>query len=170
MVKNRVAGMYADQLSLVESDVLSLVEAVPEQVFDFVPTSGSFTGVRTFGEQARHLGTVLQLAAVVLTGDDPPFRPGRGNNGPEEVRGRDATIRFLRESFTVARACLQTLTNSNHMETVPSHFGPVLRSSIAVSFLSHSYNHYGQMAVYARLNGIVPPGSVPADRVGGDHR
>lgn len=162
--------MYADQLSLAESDVLSLVEAVPEPVFEFVPASGSFTGARTFGEQARHLGTVLQLAAVVLTGEKPPFRPGKGNNGPGEVRGRDATVRFLRESFDRARASIGTLTEENHMETVPSLFGCVPRASIAASFLSHSYNHYGQMTVYARLNGIVPPGSVPADRVRGDHR
>jgi hypothetical protein len=153
--------MYAHQLSLVESDVLSLVESVPEPVFDFVPMSGTFTGARTFGEQVRHLGTVLQLASVVLNGDSPPFKPGKGNNGPETVRGRDATIRFLRESFTAARASIQTLTEANHMETIPSLFGRVPRSSIAVSFLAHSYNHYGQMVVYARMRGIVPPGSIP---------
>ena len=141
-----------------------------EDCAHFVPDSGAFDGARTFGEQVRHLGTVLQLSAVVLTGSGPPFPPGKANNGPEAVQGRDATIRFLRDSFTVARESIQTLTDANHMAKVQSLFGPVPRSSIAVSLLAHSYNHYGQMTVYARLNGIVPPGSVEHERGRGDFR
>lgn len=33
-------------------------------------------------------------------------------------------------------------------------------------FWHHSFNRYGQMVVYARMNGVVPPASVPT----GDER
>jgi uncharacterized damage-inducible protein DinB len=154
--------MFEDQIALVEADVVSLAEAVPEAVFDFVPGEGAFEGVRTFGEQVRHLATVLYLSAVVLTGKKPPFGPGTGNNGPDSVQARDQALDFLRESFAAARRSIGTLTDENHLDRVPSVFGPVPRSSIASSLLSHSYNHYGQMVVYARMNGVVPPRSVPS--------
>jgi hypothetical protein len=35
------------------------------------------------------------------------------------------------------------------------------RSSLWVGFLEHSGEHYGQLVVYYRLNGIVPPESRP---------
>ena len=51
-----VAKMYDDQVTLVEHDVLSLAEAMPADKYDFSPTNGTFAGVRTFGEQVKHLG------------------------------------------------------------------------------------------------------------------
>jgi hypothetical protein len=49
------------------------------------------------------------------------------------------------------------------MAEVQSPFGtnkvPLL--SVATIPQWHSFDHYGQMAVYARMNGIVPPASRP---------
>jgi hypothetical protein len=44
---------------------------------------------------------------------------------------------------------------------VPSAFGneKVPRVSMATVAVGHSYDHYGQMVVYARMNGVVPPAS-----------
>jgi hypothetical protein len=42
-----------------------------------------------------------------------------------------------------------------------SPFGPgdMARGSLAGILTSHSFDHYGQMVVYARMNGIIPPAS-----------
>ena len=47
------------------------------------------------------------------------------------------------------------------MEPVRSVFGSMPRLAVAAGIAYHSFNHYGQMVVYARMNGIVPPASVP---------
>ncbi len=47
------------------------------------------------------------------------------------------------------------------METVKSPFGEgrVTRLGLATSVAAHCFDHYGQMVVYLRMNGIVPPAS-----------
>src|SRR5690606_1694976 len=122
MTGSGIARMYQAQLDLVEADVVSLALAVPEEVFDFVPLQGEFEGARTFGEQVRHLATVLRLAAVVLTGGEPPFPPGAGDNGPDGLAGRDPTIGFLKAAFLAAREGIGTLTDQNHLDPVASVF------------------------------------------------
>jgi hypothetical protein len=39
------------------------------------------------------------------------------------------------------------------------YFGSQTRVEVAAGVTYHSYNHYGQMVVYARMNGVVPPAS-----------
>ncbi len=53
------------------------------------------------------------------------------------------------------------LTNQNSTDQVQSAFGnnKVARIYMANVPIWHSFDHYGQMVVYARLNGIVPPAS-----------
>jgi len=38
-------------------------------------------------------------------------------------------------------------------------FGKFTRMGLGMLFTAHSFDHYGQMAVYLRMNGIVPPAS-----------
>ena len=40
-----------------------------------------------------------------------------------------------------------------------TYFGSQPRIEVAAGIAYHSYNHYGQMVVYARMNGVVPPAS-----------
>lgn len=56
---------------------------------------------------------------------------------------------------------MSSLTLENHMDPVGSAFGQMPRQAVAAGITFHSYNHYGQMVVYARMNGIVPPDSFP---------
>ena len=47
------------------------------------------------------------------------------------------------------------------MDMVQSPFGKdkVTRAGILDAVGWHSFDHYGQMVVYARMNGVVPPAS-----------
>jgi hypothetical protein len=156
-----VTAMYDRQLTLLETDVMSLARAVRPDQFDFVPPGDGFTGVRSFGEQIRHLATTLTIAAARILEAEPPQQPGRHNNGPAGLHSRDDILAYLEASFAYARKAVTALNAGNHLETVGSVFGPSSRGSIAIGMTCHGYNHYGQMVVYARMNGIVPPGSVP---------
>ena len=47
----------------------------------------------------------------------------------------------------------------NAFEKIAPVDGTDTRASIAAFALAHTNDHYGQMVVYLRMNGIVPPAS-----------
>ena len=56
---------------------------------------------------------------------------------------------------------MSSLTEQNQLDTVKTFFGAMARSAVAAGVAYHAFNHYGQMVVYARMNGVVPPSSRP---------
>jgi DinB superfamily len=160
-----VAKMYLHQVDLVENDVLSLAQAMPADKYNFAPTERNFKGLRTFGEQIKHLATMIYMAAALSIPERSPYGPGTNNNGPDEVRSKDEIIAYLKGSLTYARKAMGMLTEKNHLDPVPTYFGLMPRADVAAGVAYHSFNHYGQIVVYARMNGIVPPMSVPTREV-----
>ena len=77
------------------------------------------------------------------------------------VRDVGKTLEFLKDAFAYAHKATAKLTSQNLTAMVPSAFGneKVARVSMATVPVWHSYDHYGQMVVYARMNGVVPPAS-----------
>ncbi|MNC87562.1 hypothetical protein D3C83_32950 [compost metagenome] len=86
-----------------------------------------------------------------------PYGPGAGDNGPADVQGKDAILAYLKGALAYARRAMSSLDERNHLEPVKTYFGEQPRAEVAAGLVYHSYNHYGQMVVYARANGIVPP-------------
>lgn len=156
-----LAEFYLHEVDLVENDVLKLAEAMPAGKYDFAPREGAVEGVRTFGEQVKHLATMIYMTAALVLDERSPYGPGEDNNGPTDVQGKAAIVAYLKDSVAYARKAMGSITEANHLDPVMTYFGPMPRISVANGITYHSYNHYGQMVVYARLNGVVPPGSVP---------
>jgi len=151
------------RLSTAERDIVPLVEAMPAGKFDFVPAAGEFKGVRTFGQQARHLATAIYMMSSAILGQKPPVDIGKTEDGPESVRSKEEVLKYLRGAFTFAHKALSSVTEKNELDMVPtSTGGKQIRLGAAIFILSHSYDHYGQMVVYLRMNGIIPPASQPA--------
>ena len=92
-----VTTMHEDQLTLVEHEVRSLAEAMPAEAYDFAPREGAFDGVRTFGEQVRHLATMIFMTAARVLEEPAPYGPGRHNNGPDDVRSKTEVLAYLNE-------------------------------------------------------------------------
>lgn len=156
---NRVATIFQNQLSLVESDVVSLAEAMPAEKYDFRPTAGEFTGVRTFGEQVMHVATMIYMTSAIVLEEKSPYGPGTNDNGPDDIKGKDAIVTYLKSSIAYARKAMASLTEQNALDPLKTYFGSQPRAEVASGLAYHSYDHYGQMVVYARMNGIVPPAS-----------
>jgi DinB family protein len=156
---NRVAAIFQNQLSLVESDVVSLAEAMPADRYDFRPANGEFAGVRTFGEQVKHVATMIYMTSAIVLEEKSPYGPGTNDNGPDDVTGKDAIVAYLKSSIAYARKAMGSLTEQNALDPLKTYFGSQPRAEVASGVTYHSYDHYGQMVVYARMNGIVPPAS-----------
>ena len=155
--KEPVGKTYDDQLTLIAETIVPLAEAMPADRYGFVPTLGTFSGARSFGEQAKHVATLIYLTAALVTEQRSPCEPGPHDNGPDDIRSKDEILAFLNDSIAYARKAIASLGDDEWMQQVPSAFGPMPRAAIAAGIAYHSFNHYGQMVVYARMNSIVPP-------------
>jgi hypothetical protein len=156
-----VAGIFDGQLKTAESEIVSLVEAMPAEKMNFAPTDGQFKGVRTFAEQAKHVSAVLYMVAAAANEEKPPVDIGAGESGPASVKSKEEVVKFMKDSFAYAHKVMSTLTAANLTKMVKSPFGQgeMAKGAAASLVVWHTFDHYGQMVVYARMNGIVPPAS-----------
>ena len=146
-------------LSLMEREVVSAADAMPADKYDFAPpvSSGEFKGVRSFGSQVKHLA---QANYEFFDGWDVP-----GAVDPktiEALKTKDDIMKALRDSYKYAHAAVNSITVQNAFLATP---GPEMykgtRASMAAFAMAHSMDHSGQLVVYLRMNGIVPPASRP---------
>jgi len=170
-----VGKVFDGQVTGVERDALRLAEAMPADKYNFAPTTGSFTGVRTFAIQTRHIATMLYILASAISGEKPPVDIGVNGgpdlNGPDSVRTKEQIVAYLKGSIEFAHKAALTVTAQNELEPVKTMFGPTMPRMAAASMMgSHSMDHYGQMVVYARMNGVVPPASQPQPASGSGSR
>lgn len=156
------AKVFDSQLRGPEGETVSLVEAVPESAFSFVPKNGAFEKSRSFAQQAKHLAAVNYIVAAALLGEKVPAEAGEGESGPASVTSKEQIVKYVKDSFAYCHKAMATLTNANLMEMVPDAFDPKRKSarvSLANIISWHTFDHYGQMAIYARMNNVVPPAS-----------
>ena len=143
-----------------EEEFIPAAEAMPADKYDFAPTNGEFKGVRTFGQQIKHVAAVnYELAAAIL--QEKPPADINGEAGPVSITSKADVLKYLKDSFVYVHKAVQTINDKNEVETVRSPFGEgkVSRLGLACSVSWHGYDHYGQMVEYLRMNGIIPPAS-----------
>lgn len=157
-----VARLYDNQVRGVERQLVSLAEAMPAEKYGFAPKDGAFDTVRTFAQQAKHTAAVLYMVSAAMLGEKPPVDVA-GESGPDSIASKEQIVKYLKEAFTYAHKAIGTLTAENQVQMVPSPFGSgqMARGGLAAEAAWHSFDHYGQMVVYARMNRIVPPASLP---------
>ena len=158
-----IAPAIERQFNKIESDILRTAEAMPENKFDFTPASlgignSSFNGVRTFAGQIMHLATDNILIWSAITKDS--VRSDITDvNGPKNINSKKDVIEYLKSSFAVGRKAISTLTTQNAMDLIEFRGSKLAKLDLAFYALTHSNEHYGQMAVYVRMCGIIPPPS-----------
>jgi uncharacterized damage-inducible protein DinB len=156
------AQIFDRQLKSTEGEFVSLVEAMPAEKFGFAPTAGEFSGVRTFALQAKHAAFVIYEISSAVLGEKNPSATGANENGPDNLENRDEIVRYVKDAFAYGHKAMATLTNENLMQQTTDPFNPKgkrARVESASIILWHTFDHYGQMVEYARMNGVVPPAS-----------
>ncbi len=146
------------QMTYLERQFVPLVEAIPEDKLGFAPTAGEFKGVKTFSQQVLHTTAFQFQMAAVLLGEKCPVETG-GDDGPTNLKTKAEVVKYAKDSFAYLRKALAGLNDKNVMEEVKTSFGSRTRLSIALMLLGHGFDHYGQMVVYLRMNGLIPPAS-----------
>ena len=159
--KPTFAKVLNNSLSSVEHEFVDAADAMPGEKYEFAPTNGDFKGVRTFGEQVRHVAATNYLIAAAILGEKPPVDTG-GESGPTTMTSKEDIMKYLRDSFAYMHKALSSITSEQQcLELVQSPFGPgqMPKMSLALLEAGHPFDHYGQMVEYLRMNNIIPPAS-----------
>ena len=158
------ANAFDSQLSLIEEEMMSAIKAVPADKFDFAPSAAvfapgqkiEFNKARTFAQQATHVAEANYFFYNIVSG----LKPDVDVSGIEKLTKKEDVVAALAGSFAFAHKAIATLTPANSFEVIKSpEPGFQTRATLASFGISHAWDHYGQLVVYLRMNGIVPPAS-----------
>jgi hypothetical protein len=155
------AQSFDRQLKMIENELVSLAEAMPAGKYSFSPTQGEFATVRTFGQQVSHVAAVIYICSASVLGEPVPKEAGEGENGPPGLKTKEDILNYLKTAFVYGHKAMNSITRESMMTMIRSPFGEgeVVRLNMITAPVWHSFDHYGQMVVYARMNGVVPPAS-----------
>jgi DinB superfamily len=146
-------------ITVTESEVVPAADAMPEEKYSFAPAGHGFTGVRTFAQQVKHLAANNYRMAAYIVGNTPTPEE-ESETGPDSVRSKAQIMAYLQGSFTTLHRAMATINDKNLVEPLANHPKPQsTRLQLAEDVVAHSYDHYGQMVEYLRMNGIIPPAS-----------
>ena len=130
-------------------DIIDVAEAMPEEKYGYKPTPEIYT----FREQLVHLAGITQR--FIDTAKGTKSEAGHPNPAMKKAE----VITLLKQTLQTGQDMLGSLTDVQLLEQVKFPFGDrmVTRFTFWQGQLYHVRNHYGQLVVYLRLNGIVPP-------------
>jgi uncharacterized damage-inducible protein DinB len=164
-----VSSAFLRGMKYQEYQIRSAAEAMPEEKYGYRPAEGKFKNekpefgpaeVRTFAEQVKHVACANFAFAAELDGQKPPEACDKG--GPSPAKSKKELLIYLRDSFVAIRNSLNTLNAKNMFDPIEGPYaGPNTRLGLATVIVWHAADHYGQMTLYLRMNGIVPPASRP---------
>jgi len=140
--------------------VINMADSIPEDKYDWKPTPE----VRSFREQLTHLAGENYAFFGRVAGENA--MPA----GLNDLQTKEEIMAALRASYEYGAKVFDSLTDEKAMEMVAGRGrGPgSQRWSAILGVIQDNMDHYGNLVVYVRLNGMVPPRSAP--RAGGGGR
>jgi hypothetical protein len=157
------AKSFDGMLKGFEDEMMGVANAMPADKYDFAPSASIFassqkteyTGVRSFGAMVQHIAAANYFYASGFGSMKPDVDVKALADG--KLTSKDEIVAALAASFAFVHKAIGTLTPQNAFEGVR---GTQTRASMAGGVVAHGFDHYGQLAEYLRMNGIVPPASV----------
>jgi len=136
--------------------LIAMAEDFPEDKYDFKPSPAQ----RTFAEQLLHATGANYFFTNLTLGQKPPAEedPKR-----DQFKTKADVVAFVKKSFADGAAAIKTKGDKGMPDLIvdPDSHQQVRISDMAYAFIEHSGEHYGQLVVYYRVAGLVPPESRP---------
>lgn len=131
------------------TNFIAAAEAMPAGGYGYKPTPAQMS----FGDVIGHMGAGNDALCSSIGGVAPPKRSAVAAGAPKEK-----LVARLRETFQFCESALAKVNDSRLGEKVP-YFGDreVSRARVMVAAAEEWAGHYSQLAVYLRLNGLLPP-------------
>jgi uncharacterized damage-inducible protein DinB len=136
--------------------LIAMAEDFPEDKYDFKPVPAQ----RSFAEQLLHAANANYFFTNPAMGLKPP--PGEDPKR-EQYKTKAAVVEFVKKSFADGAAAIKHKGDKGMSDLIVDPFAnqQTRVSDMAWGLLEHSGEHYGQLVVYYRVAGLVPPESRP---------
>ena len=136
--------------------LIAMAEDFPEDKYDFKPTPAQ----RSFAEQLLHAAGANYFFTNPAMGLKPP--PGEDPKR-EQYKTKAAIVEFVKKSFADGAAAIKQKGDKGLNDLIVDPFAnqQTRISDMAWGLLEHCGEHYGQLVVYYRVAGLVPPESRP---------
>ncbi len=143
-----LAKEMAASFQRASTEILDVAEVMPAEKYGYKPTPE----ISSFGDQLVHVAGITQRFIDSAKGTKTEAAHHGAMAKPE-------VIGLLKKSFQSAQEMLTPLTDAQLLEPVKFPFGDrtVTRATFWQGPLYQIRNHHGQLVVYLRMNGIVPP-------------
>jgi len=130
------------------TEIIDVAEAMPAEKYGYKPTPE----ISSFGDQLVHVAGITQRFIDAAKGT----KTDAAHHG---AMAKPEVIALLKTTFQSAQEMIAPLTDAQLLEPVKFPFGDrtVTRATFWQGPLFQIRNHYGQLVVYLRMNGIVPP-------------
>ena len=145
------AEMLKDWADL-KSTMGKMAAEMPDDKYTAKPTPAQ----QSFGERVVHVAAVNVgiLGSLGGKATKPTIDP--------KITTKAAAIKAMDDSFDYGTALLNEQTDQAMLTAVPMpprFLGPSSHARIYTFLIGHTWDIYGQLVVYLRLNGHVPPAS-----------
>ena len=130
------------------TEILDIAEAMPAEKYGYKPTPE----VYSFADQLVHLAGIIQRFVDTSKGMKTEAAHPHAMAKPE-------VIALVKKTFQTGQDTIAQVSDAQLLETVKFPFGDrtVTRYTFWQTPLLQIRNHHGQLVIYLRMNGIVPP-------------
>ena len=147
-----------DSWNEVGHKLIAMAQDFPEDKFSYKPQAES----RTFVANLVHASASMYFFTDTAAGKKPRALSYADDPTAVGVKTRADLVAFVTKCVEDGAAEIKAKGDKGLMETVDDG-GPHLDRlyDLAYGLIAHSNEHYGQLVVYYRINGLVPPESRP---------
>ena len=152
-----MAAVVKSMHATIRRNLAEAAEAMPADEYSFKPTPQ----VRSFGEVVGHVAAANFFFCSQARGEQ---RPSTENY--EKATDKAVLVKALRESLAYCDETYSATSdaNFNQLMKIPGPNGQTGRGSILIFNTTHNNEHYGNIVVYMRLKGHVPPSTARAQQ------
>jgi uncharacterized damage-inducible protein DinB len=154
-----LASMTKSMHATIRRNLAEAAEAMSAEDYAFRPTPD----VRTFAQLIGHVVFANYLFCAQATGQPMP-----ATTNPQQLTDKTALVKALNDALALCDKAYEGTTDENFMQTVGvrPRVGqtPVQtrRGALLMFNVTHNNEHYGNIVVYLRLKGHVPPSTARA--------
>jgi hypothetical protein len=151
-ITNPVSTSVKTQMARFNKNMVAAAESMPAEKYGFKPTPEMIT----FGHLIVHIASSNNMLCSKLSGTAAP------DVKMDEADPKDKLVAALKASFDFCSTALANADDSKLGEQIALFGGNMMPRAVAwLALIGGWSDHYGQEAIYLRLNGILPPTAQP---------
>jgi uncharacterized damage-inducible protein DinB len=147
---NPISASETKMYTMLSGMVIAAAEKMPEENYSFKPTPD----VRSFGQLVGHLADSQNYFCSSVAGETKP-----GGDFEKSKTSKADLVAALKDAVAYCSKTYAAMTDAKGSEMTKLMNMDFAKLTVLSANTAHDYEHYGNMATYMRLKGVVPPSS-----------